>query len=84
VLPASLEMTEDVRVEHLRSIRAILCMWLENYTEDFNEPPDYANLNVLRSFALKHLANTETMHVIQAKYNYFENLANSSQISSSK
>lgn len=83
VLPASLEMTEDVRVEHLRSIRAILFMWLENYIEDFNEPPDYTNLNVLKTFATKHLANTEIMHIIQAKFSYFENLANSSQISNS-
>lgn len=84
VLPASLEMTEDVRVEHLKSIRAILYMWLENYVEDFNEPPDYTNLNVLKKFATKHLANTEIMHIIQAKFSYFENLANSSQISNSK
>lgn len=80
VLPASLEMTEDVRVAHLKSIRTILHMWLEDYIEDFNEPPDYTNLNILRNFAQRHLANTEIMHIIQAKHEYYENLVNSSQI----
>jgi ral guanine nucleotide dissociation stimulator len=51
IAPASLEMTEDVRVENLRSIRTILYMWLDNYSEDFNEPPDYPNLNELNKFA---------------------------------
>jgi len=84
ILPASLEMTEDVRVEHLKSLRTILHMWLENYTEDFNEPPDYTNFNVLRGFVNKHLSNTEIAHVVNTKYEYFESLANASQMTSSK
>ncbi len=84
ILPASLEMTEDVRLEHLKSIRTILHMWLENYTEDFNEPPDYTNFNVLRVFVNKHLSNTEIAHVVNTKYEYFESLANASQTTSSK
>ena len=84
ILPASLEMTEDVRVEHLKSIRTILHMWLENYVEDFNEPPDYTNLSVLRSFVNKHMANTEMAYVVQTKIEFFESLVNSSQINSSK
>lgn len=81
ILPASLDMTEDVRMEHLKSIRKILNMWLENYTEDFNEPPEYSNLTLLKSIVEKHMANTEIMHLIKSKFEYFENLASSSRLS---
>ena len=83
ILPASLEMTEDVRVEHLKSFCGMLYMWLDNYIEDFNEPPEYVNLNMLNNFVQKHMRNTELSQLIQAKYELFETLATSSQATNS-
>ena len=83
ILPASLEMTEDVRLEHLKSFCGMLYMWLDNYIEDFNEPPEYVNLNMLNNFVQKHMRHTELIQLIQSKYELFEALATSSQATNS-
>ena len=72
ILPASLEMTEDVRLEHLKSLRSILHMWLEHYNEDFNEPPDYPNLNELNKLAHDHFVDSELVQFIRNKFELFE------------
>lgn len=61
VLPASLDMTEDVRLENLKSIRSIVGMWLNNYIEDFNEPPEYSNFRELNKFADAHFVEYEEL-----------------------
>jgi hypothetical protein len=84
IVPASLEMTEDVRVEHLKSLRSIIYMWLENYSEDFIDPPQYSNLNELKNFALKHLNTSggsnssclELLQLIQSKFTQYERITN--------
>ncbi len=84
IVPASLEMTEDVRVEHLKSLRSIIYMWLENYSEDFIDPPQYSNLNELQNFALKHLNTSggsnsgclELLQLIQSKFTQYERITN--------
>lgn len=65
-------MTEDVRLESLRSIKAFVRLWLESYGEDFAEPPDYPNLNELNRFAHSHLNDAEIIKVIRAKFEQFE------------
>jgi hypothetical protein len=72
ILPASLDMTEDVRVENIRSFRSLIKMWLDNYSEDFNEPPDFTNLAVLTAFVAKHMPETELGQMIEAKLAQFK------------
>lgn len=81
ILPASLEMTEDVRLEHLKSFCLILKMWLQIYPEDFNEPTEYSNLNELNRFACKYLPDSDLTNLIRAKFEQFE--SNISSCSSS-
>ena len=76
ILPASLEMTEDVRLEHLKSIRCILRMWLESYNEDFNDPREYLHLNELNKFAHDHLTESDLIKLIRAKFEFYESLNN--------
>jgi hypothetical protein len=73
ILPASLEMTEDLRIKHLESIKKIFYMWLDRYPEDFNEPPDYPHLNQLNAFAFKYSTDNDILcKFIQQKYDEFE------------
>lgn len=81
IVPASLEMTEDVRLEHLKSFRSIVYMWLENYSEDFVcDPPQYTNLNELNRFAQKHFTqlsgSPDILQLIQSKFNATNNITN--------
>jgi hypothetical protein len=71
ILPASLDMTEDVRVENLRSFRSLMKMWLDGYAEDFNEPPEFKNLGELDAFVHKHMPETELGQVIESKLEQF-------------
>ncbi|CAF0925830.1 unnamed protein product [Adineta steineri] len=47
VVPASLDMTEDVRQKNLKSLSTALTCLLTAYKEDFYEPPHYSTLNYL-------------------------------------
>ena len=72
--PASLEMTQEIRLEHLKSFRSIFYMWLEKYTEDFNEPPDYPNLVDFYRFIRKYQIDTEFLKKIKSKLEHFESI----------
>lgn len=82
ILPASLEMTEDVRQEHLKSIRSILYIWLDYYNEDFNEPTEYQNLNLLNKFAHDHFYETELVKLLRKKFELYEEENNSNTFQS--
>ncbi|CAF0979697.1 unnamed protein product, partial [Brachionus calyciflorus] len=71
VLPASLEMTEDVRQLYLKNLRLIFKMWLENYSEDFDEPLDYPNLNELYRIAQKYFPESGLINLIRKKFEIF-------------
>lgn len=45
VLPASLDMTEDIRQKTLKNLRVAIVCLLTAYKEDFNEPPQYSTLH---------------------------------------
>lgn len=84
IVPASLEMTEDVRLEHLKSFRSIIYMWLEYYSEDFIDPPEFSNLKELNRFAKKHFttankgaSSQELLQLIQSKFEIFERISTS-------
>ncbi|CAF3953770.1 unnamed protein product [Adineta steineri] len=55
VLPASLDMTEDIRQKTLKNLRLAITCLLSSYKEDFCEPPYYPTLNYL----LKHLPDKD-------------------------
>ena len=78
IMPASLEMTEDIRVECLKSYRKIIKIWLNDYIEDFNEQPPFAytNLKELKRFAKELMAQDEPdiLTFINSKYQYIESL----------
>jgi hypothetical protein len=81
VLPASLDMTEDVRLDNLKSIRSICAMWLKNYTKDFNEPPEFSNLREMNKLVEAHFADYDELRkTIKEKLEQFNsenNLKNS-------
>lgn len=52
VFPASLEMTEDIRRITLNNLANALIFLLNNYKEDFYEPPAYPTLNYLLKYAI--------------------------------
>jgi hypothetical protein len=58
IYPASLDMTEDVRQKHLRSLSNALICLLHSYKEDFYEPPAYPTLRYL----LKHTIDREVQN----------------------
>jgi hypothetical protein len=78
IMPASLEMTEDVRVHCLKSYRQIIKIWLNEYIEDFNEQPPltYTNLKELKRVAKEIMAQDEPdiLNLINSKYQYLESL----------
>jgi ral guanine nucleotide dissociation stimulator-like 1 len=78
IMPASLEMTEDIRVQCLKSYRQIIKTWLNNYIEDFNEQPPFAytNLKELKRVAKEIMAQDEPdiLNFINSKYQYLESL----------
>jgi hypothetical protein len=65
-------MTEDVRLESLRSIKSFIRLWLDNYSEDFADAPEYPCLNELNRFAHLHLNDPELIKIIRAKFEQFE------------
>ncbi|RNA37817.1 ral guanine nucleotide dissociation stimulator [Brachionus plicatilis] len=72
VMPASLEMTEDVRQQYLKSLRLIIKLWLKNYSEDFNEPSDYPNLNELYRFGQNYFADSGLIGLVRSKFEQFK------------
>lgn len=72
VMPASLEMTEDVRQQYLKSLRLIVKLWLKNYSEDFNEPVDYPNLNELYRIGQNYFPDSGLISFIRNKFEEFK------------
>lgn len=72
VMPASLEMTEDVRQQYLKSLRIIIKLWLKNYSEDFNEPTDYPNLNELYRIGQTYFPDSTLITLIRHKFEEFK------------
>jgi hypothetical protein len=69
IFPASLDMTEDVRQTHLRSLSNALIILLNTYKEDFYEPPSYSTLHYL----LKHTIDRDIQNQCRSLLNRFIN-----------
>ena len=71
ILPASLEMTEDVRVANVNSYKQIIRLWVLNFPEDF---VDKANLDLMNEFCAKHMNDPTDLEckriqeLLKAKY----------------
>ncbi|CAM4749951.1 unnamed protein product [Rotaria magnacalcarata] len=61
VLPASLDMTEDMRQKSVKSLRTAMTYFLNSYKEDFCEPPYYSTLNYL----IKHIPERDLLKQCQ-------------------
>ncbi|CAF3309725.1 unnamed protein product [Rotaria socialis] len=75
VLPASLDMTEDVRQKTLKSLSMALICLLTAYKEDFNEPPYYTILNHL----LQQITDRDVHNQCQSLLNRFLTEENTSK-----
>jgi len=68
VLPASLDMTEDVRQKTIKSLRTVIQCLLKSYKEDFDDPPRYSTLTYL----MRHLPDREVQTQCQNLFEQFK------------
>ena len=54
-----LRIREDVREQHCRTLRQALHVWLDQFPDDFDDPPNYPCLTQLEAFCRKMLPNSE-------------------------
>ena len=48
-----------MREQHCRTLRQALHVWLDQFTEDYDDPPNYPCLTQLEAFCRRMLPNTE-------------------------
>jgi hypothetical protein len=84
IQPASLEMTEDVRLACLKSLRTIIETWLNEYLEDFNEMPPFAftNLRELKKVVRETFRDDQLIRIIDQKTRYLEGNSDRDTVSS--
>ena len=49
----------EVREQHCKTLRLALHVWLDQYPEDFKEPPNYPCLNQLEAFTQRIMPGSE-------------------------
>ena len=49
----------EVREQHCKTLRLALHVWLDQYPEDFKEPPNYPCLNQLEAFTQRVMPGSE-------------------------
>ena len=54
-----LRIREDVREQHCRTLRQALHVWLDQFPNDFDDPPNYPCLTQLEAFCRRVLPNSE-------------------------
>ena len=54
-----LRIREDVREQHCRTLRQALHVWMDQFPEDFDDPPNYTSLTQLEAFCRRVLPNSE-------------------------
>ena len=50
---------EPMREQNLRTLRQAIHVWLDQYPEDFQEPPNYPCLSQLESFCRRVMPDSE-------------------------
>lgn len=66
------EMKQQAKDGHLKTIRIVLSVWMDGFLEDFREPPNYPCLNTLISFATRHMESSDLCHRAQHKLDKFK------------
>ncbi|GIX66729.1 ral guanine nucleotide dissociation stimulator-like 1 [Caerostris extrusa] len=51
----SLQLTPETKDQHKRTLEKVLLVWLDMYSEDFYEPPQYLSLLKVKEFASKYI-----------------------------
>jgi hypothetical protein len=54
IIPASLDITEEIRINYVKSFRSIIITWLDSYLIDFNDSPKFNNLKLILKFCSKY------------------------------
>ena len=57
--PSTPRIREDVRDQHCKTLRLALHVWLDQFPEDFRDPPNYPCLSQLESFCQKIMPGSE-------------------------
>ena len=57
--PATPRIREDVRDQHCKTLRLALHVWLDQFPEDFRDPPNYPCLSQLEAFCQKIMPGSE-------------------------
>ena len=56
---AAVRIRPEVREQHCKTLRLALHVWLDQYPEDFKEPPNYPCLNQLEAFTQRIMPGSE-------------------------
>ena len=70
-------------VLYCRTIRTVILVWLDSYSEDFREPPHFPCLNQLAYFSAKHIPDSDLSQKAKDKIEKFAKEEESSGIISS-
>ena len=57
--PSTPRIREDVRDQHCKTLRLALHVWLDQFPEDFRDPPNYPCLSQLEAFCQKIMPGSE-------------------------
>ncbi len=52
-------MRENIRDQHRKTLRQAIHVWLDQYPEDFQEPPNYPCLTQLENFCQRVMPDSE-------------------------
>ncbi len=58
---------ESVREQHRKTLRQALHVWLDQYPEDFHEPPNYPCLSQLEGFSARVMPDSELDQKVRRK-----------------
>ena len=68
--PATPRIREDVRDQHCKTLRLALHVWLDQFPEDFRDPPNYPCLSQLEAFCQKIMPGSELDEKVIINYSY--------------
>ena len=76
--PSTPRIREDVRDQHCKTLRLALHVWLDQFPEDFRDPPNYPCLSQLEAFCQKIMPGSELDEKVHCnichKYTFLFNL----------
>ena len=77
--PSTPRIREDVRDQHCKTLRLALHVWLDQFPEDFRDPPNYPCLSQLEAFCQKIMPGSELDEKVHCnichRFTFFETLS---------